>query len=194
MRPNLLISLQKEDLRLRLSKNITTHTDEIGPAAPPVVTILCVTTGPRPDFFQFTLRPILFWYISVLVDSGWYFLVHFGSVWYLLVILYNGINVLCKCMNAPIQRLLPHSVSPCHLFPMVFVAQFLCKNLPKQHLINHKISSQVDVCNEVIEEVCEDKEEEKCSIVTNEECKTVNDEARDNFFSPNFDLLSMFCH
>ena len=77
---------------------------------------------------------------------------------------------------------------------MVFVAQFLCKNLPKQHLINHRIYSQVDVCNEVIEEVCEDKEEEKCSIVTNEECKTVNDEARDNFFSPNFDLLSMFCH
>ena len=88
-------------------------------------------------------------------------------------------------MNAPIQQLLPHSVFPCPLFPIVFVAQ----NLPKQHLINHKILSQVEVCNEVIEEVCEDKEEEKCSIVTKEQCKTVNDEARDKIFLP----ISTFC-
>ena len=47
----------------------------------------------------------------------------------------------------------------------------------------YQTSSQVDVCNEVIEEKCVEKEEEKCTNVTNEQCKTVNDEASINFFS-----------
>ena len=50
----------------------------------------------------------------------------------------------------------------------------------------YQTSSQVDVCNEVIEEKCVEKEEEKCTNVTNEQCKTVNDEASNNFFSQSF--------
>ena len=42
--------------------------------------------------------------------------------------------------------------------------------------------SQVDVCNEIIEEVCEDKEEQKCSLVTKEQCQTVTDEVRSRIF------------
>ena len=42
--------------------------------------------------------------------------------------------------------------------------------------------SQVDVCNEIIEEVCEDKEEQKCSLVTKEQCQTVTDEVKSRIF------------
>ena len=47
--------------------------------------------------------------------------------------------------------------------------------------------SQVDLCNEIIEEVCEDKEEQKCSLVTKEQCQTVTDEVKSRiFFRQNF--------
>ena len=42
--------------------------------------------------------------------------------------------------------------------------------------------SQVDVCNEIIEEVCEDKEEQKCRLVTKEQCQTVTDEVKSRIF------------
>ena len=42
--------------------------------------------------------------------------------------------------------------------------------------------SQVDVCNEIVEEVCEDKEEEKCRLVTKEQCQTVTDEVKSRIF------------
>ena len=43
--------------------------------------------------------------------------------------------------------------------------------------------SQVDVCNEIVEEVCEDKEEKKCMLVTKEQCQTVTDEVKSRIIS-----------